>query len=594
MQLVRNPAVQRGARCRCLRPRAGDRQRVGCTWSGCPTASGHGWRSCSRSLTYRDAAARRLRRRRADGGGRAPRPRAAAGPGEHAVRPRSARGRDRHHPERRVQRALRDLAAGHACGTPTTGSSGRAPSSRRWAAAWPTAHGYAVAFLPVGDDDPEVGPADPDGRLRPMTSHRRRLPSLCPGRARRGLSGSGKSTFAREHFGPYEVVSIGLLPRPRLRRRERPDRDRRTPSTCSHSSRASGWPPAGSRWSTPPTCSATPGARWSSWPSTRRTPGRHRARPPRAALPRAQRRPARTATSARMSSASQTSCVARSMRLAKEGFRQGLRPHQRRGGRRSHAVERERLLDRLPRPAGPFDVIGDVHGCLRRARRACSDALGYELDRDDQGRAVDAARRAHGWSSSATWWTAGRTAPGVLRLVMGMVADRSALCVPGQPREQARSGRSTAARSGDPRTRARRSAQLAQRPPEFTERGGRVLRRPGLTPRARRRSARRRARRPPRRPTRAGVGSGPQLRAVRRLHRRDRRVRASRSATRGREYRGRAMVLYGHTPMPGAGWVNNTICVDTGCVFGGKLTRAALPGARSRCRSPPSRSGTSR
>jgi len=43
------------------------------------------------------------------------------------------------------------------------------------------------------------------------------------------------------------------------------------------------------------------------------------------------------------------------------------------------------------------------------------------------------------------------------------------------------------------------------------------------------------------------------------------------------EYRGRAMVVYGHTPTPEAEWLNNTICVDTGCVFGGKLTALRYP-----------------
>ena len=37
------------------------------------------------------------------------------------------------------------------------------------------------------------------------------------------------------------------------------------------------------------------------------------------------------------------------------------------------------------------------------------------------------------------------------------------------------------------------------------------------------------------------------------------------------------MVLYGHTPVPEADWVNNTICIDTGCVFGGRLTALRYP-----------------
>jgi protein phosphatase len=44
-----------------------------------------------------------------------------------------------------------------------------------------------------------------------------------------------------------------------------------------------------------------------------------------------------------------------------------------------------------------------------------------------------------------------------------------------------------------------------------------------------------------------------------------------------RDYRGRAMVLYGHTPTPDAEWVNNTMCLDTGCVFGGRLTALRYP-----------------
>jgi len=43
------------------------------------------------------------------------------------------------------------------------------------------------------------------------------------------------------------------------------------------------------------------------------------------------------------------------------------------------------------------------------------------------------------------------------------------------------------------------------------------------------------------------------------------------------EYRGKAMVVYGHTPVPEPEWLNRTICVDTGCVFGGKLTALRYP-----------------
>jgi diadenosine tetraphosphatase ApaH/serine/threonine PP2A family protein phosphatase len=42
-------------------------------------------------------------------------------------------------------------------------------------------------------------------------------------------------------------------------------------------------------------------------------------------------------------------------------------------------------------------------------------------------------------------------------------------------------------------------------------------------------------------------------------------------------YRGRAAVVYGHTPVPEAEWVNRTINIDTGCAFGGRLTALRYP-----------------
>lgn len=43
------------------------------------------------------------------------------------------------------------------------------------------------------------------------------------------------------------------------------------------------------------------------------------------------------------------------------------------------------------------------------------------------------------------------------------------------------------------------------------------------------------------------------------------------------DYKGKAKVVYGHTPVVEANWVNGTLCIDTGCVFGGKLTALRYP-----------------
>ena len=43
------------------------------------------------------------------------------------------------------------------------------------------------------------------------------------------------------------------------------------------------------------------------------------------------------------------------------------------------------------------------------------------------------------------------------------------------------------------------------------------------------------------------------------------------------EYRGKALVVYGHMPAPEVQILNNTVCIDTGCVFGGKLSAYRYP-----------------
>lgn len=44
-----------------------------------------------------------------------------------------------------------------------------------------------------------------------------------------------------------------------------------------------------------------------------------------------------------------------------------------------------------------------------------------------------------------------------------------------------------------------------------------------------------------------------------------------------KDYQGPALVVYGHTPVRKVRWVNNSVNIDTGCVFGGKLTGLLYP-----------------
>ena len=43
------------------------------------------------------------------------------------------------------------------------------------------------------------------------------------------------------------------------------------------------------------------------------------------------------------------------------------------------------------------------------------------------------------------------------------------------------------------------------------------------------------------------------------------------------DYRGRATVVYGHTPQKEVHALNGTYCIDTGCVFGGSMTAFRYP-----------------
>ncbi|MCB2176934.1 MAG: polynucleotide kinase-phosphatase [Actinomycetales bacterium] len=261
--------------------------------------------------------------------------------------------------------------------------------------------------------------------------------------------------------------------------------------------------------------------------------------------------------------------------LSREGFRT---VHVLRGVDEVEAavIERVPLRSDLREQHGPFDVIGDVHGC-RGELEALLDRLGYTLVRDDAGRPVDAAhpegRRAVFLGDLVD---RGPDSPGVLRLVMGMVAAGHALAVPGNHENKlvrALDGRGVQVSHGLAET----LAQLDAEPPEFRaavrefadglvahlvlDDGNLVV-------------------------AHAGLKEAFHNRASGRV-----RSFALYGETTGEtdeyglpvrypwadDYRGRATVLYGHTPVPEPVWVNNTMCLDTGCVFGGHLTALRYP-----------------
>jgi hypothetical protein len=227
----------------------------------------------------------------------------------------------------------------------------------------------------------------------------------------------------------------------------------------------------------------------------------------------------------------------------------------------------EPLPHDLRHETGPFDVVGDVHGCHVELVHLLRE-LGYSAEgAHPDGRKVaflgDLVDR-------------GPDTPGVLRLVMGMVAAGHALCVRGNHEEKlvrALKGHDVQVSHGLEQSLeqlGRESAGFAAEVlafcdslvPHYVLDGGKlVIAHAGLPERFHGvESARMRAL------ALWGVGTG-------RYDARGFPVRYPWA----RDYRGAAMVLYGHTPVEEPEWVNGTLCLDTGCVFGGRLTALRYP-----------------
>jgi protein phosphatase len=244
-------------------------------------------------------------------------------------------------------------------------------------------------------------------------------------------------------------------------------------------------------------------------------------------------------------------------------------------------VVREPLRVNRRFDTGPFDVIGDVHGCLDELRELLAK-LGYTFADaiDPDGRptfdVVPPVGRKAVFVGDLV--DRGPDSPGVLRLVMRMAAAGTAIGVRGNHDDKLLRklrGREVSITHGLGAT----LEQLAAEPAEFTERVKAFL--DGL-------------------PTHYMLDGGRLVVAHAGLKEKlqgrvSERVRAFclYGETTGEsdefglpvrlnwalDYRGRSAVVYGHTPTLRPEWLNRTICIDTGCVFGGALTALRYPGS---------------
>ncbi|GGF37486.1 polynucleotide kinase-phosphatase [Williamsia phyllosphaerae] len=270
-----------------------------------------------------------------------------------------------------------------------------------------------------------------------------------------------------------------------------------------------------------------------------------------------------------------------------EQLRKSMRGLKREGFRTIHVLDsveavsgasitRTRLFNDRRDDHGPFDVIGDVHGCLTELEDLLG-RLGYVIGRDDRGQAIDAShpneRRVMFVGDLVD---RGPDTVGVLRLAMGMVENDHALCVSGN--HEAKLARALGRRDVTPSHGLRETLdQLADQPDSFVARvrefcdglvahyllddGKLVVAHAGLKEKYHGRASGR---------VRAFALYGDTSGATDEFGLPVRYPWAD-------DYRGSATVLYGHTPIPEPEWVNNTLCLDTGCVFGGSLTALRYP-----------------
>ncbi len=264
----------------------------------------------------------------------------------------------------------------------------------------------------------------------------------------------------------------------------------------------------------------------------------------------------------------------RSLRnLEREGFRHVFVLHS---PEEIETVEitRQPLWTNRKQNHGPFDIIGDIHGCFDELQQLLTQ-LGYTIQEKEGSYQVEppAGRQAIFLGDLVD---RGPNVPAVLKLVMGMVAAGTALCVPGNHDMKLLrklKGKDVQLSHG----LAESLAQLEPEPPEFKaqvaefldslishfvlDEGKLVVAHAGM------------------KESMQGRSSG--------------KVRdfALYGETTGEtdefglpvrlnwaaEYRGKAVVVYGHTPVPTSEWLNHTINIDTGCVFGGKLTALRYP-----------------
>ncbi|MGB0064356.1 MAG: metallophosphoesterase [Terracidiphilus sp.] len=258
--------------------------------------------------------------------------------------------------------------------------------------------------------------------------------------------------------------------------------------------------------------------------------------------------------------------------MAQRGKRTGQTTKRKAESRRELAERRNPFAFREKR--GPFDIVGDVHGCFDELV-ALLAAMGYRIEQTSGSLAVTPPDgRTLAFVGDLV--DRGPAAPAVLKLVMAMARAGTALSVSGnRDAELVRALRGRASRIT--RGMARSLEQLAKEPESFRDEvleflhglpghlvldeGRLVIAHAGL-----KESLQGRSSAEARAIALHGDLTGEKDADGLPVHR-----------AWAAKYRGQALVVHGHTPVSEPAWLNNTVNLDTGCAYGGHLTALRYP-----------------
>ena len=272
----------------------------------------------------------------------------------------------------------------------------------------------------------------------------------------------------------------------------------------------------------------------------------------------------------------QISQLRRSLRgLKREGFRNFVYVLSSPEQVESVKIERQKLWTDRTDEHGPYDIIGDIHGCYDELLELLQK-IGYDIKIETDGKTFISHPEGRKVVFVGDYVDRGPKVVEVLRLVMDMYKNGDAICVPGN--HDVKLARALRGKNVN-RTHglAESMSQLENESEEFKSQVADFIE--GLISHYVLDDAKLVV-------AHAGMKQEMQGRASGRV-----REFALYGETTGEtdefglperlnwaeEYRGTATVVYGHTPVPEPQWINRTINVDTGCVFGGHLTALRYP-----------------